>query len=185
MERFRAICSSFCWISFIIVISSLALSFSPVVRASSPCSGSPTGEKGREGKVPRSDQANAAERVTGVKRMARSLRRGESGNLPERPPAILKKSRDAKRIRQILVLACFYLFTDRSIGLLNLTVEKIGGLSPPATLHHDYHSFSKTRIHWAAEDGLICVAECSSPLITGEIACRQHRRCKSLWKTSR
>lgn len=48
------------------VISSLALSFSLVVRASSPRLGSPTGEKGRGGKVPRHDQAKAADGVPGA-----------------------------------------------------------------------------------------------------------------------
>ena len=36
--------------------------------------------------------------------MARGTRRDESGNLLERPPAMLKKSGDAERIRQIFVL---------------------------------------------------------------------------------
>ena len=52
--------------------------------------------------------------------MARSLRRDESGSLLERPPAMLKKSGDAERIRQILVLARCYFLTGRSMGLPHL-----------------------------------------------------------------
>jgi len=59
---------------------------------------SPTWKKEEEAKSLGPTQANAAERVTEVKWMARSLRRDESGSLLERPPAMLKNRGDAERI---------------------------------------------------------------------------------------